>query len=373
MPVITSDLQPRHVELRSDTFTLPRTQMLEAMRHAPLGDDVYGEDPTVNALERRAAKMFGKAAACFMPSGTMANLASLMAHCPRGAKAIVGADSDIYIYEAGGVSVCGGVVLHPVPNEPDGTLSLENLAAAFPADPTDPQFALPAVICLENPQNHCGGRVLPVTYLEAVRDLADSRRVRVHLDGARIFNAVLACGATAADIARYAHSVQFCLSKGLSAPAGSMVVGDIPFVASVRRIRKMLGGGMRQAGVLAAAGRVALEGMTQRLGEDHANARRLAAGLAGIPGVELDPRPVQINMVFFRLRGTAISTGDLVAQAARHGVRLAELGQDRIRCVTHVDVTTADIDRAVQVIARVLAPEAAIHGEARATAVPLQA
>jgi threonine aldolase len=330
--------------------------MLEAMRRAPLGDDVYGEDPTVNALERRAAQILGKAAACFMPSGTMANLASLMAHCPRGAKAIVGEDSDIYVYEAGGASVCGGIVLHPVPNEPDGTMSLEKLEAAFPVDAADPQFARPAVICLENPQNHCGGRVLPVTYLAAVRDLATRRGVAVHIDGARMFNAALAGGVTAGDLATYADSAQFCLSKGLSAPVGSMVVADAAFVASVRRIRKMLGGGMRQAGVLAAAGLVALEHMSQRLGEDHANAARLASGLAGIAGIELDPRPIQINMVFFRLRGTRISTEELVTRAGEHGVRLAELGKGRIRCVTHVDVTAADIDRAVSVIEHVLAP-----------------
>jgi threonine aldolase len=366
VPVVTRDAPARRVELRSDTFTLPSIQMLEAMRCAPLGDDVYGEDPTVNALERRAAEILGKTAACFMPSGTMANLASLMAHCPRGAKAIVGEDSDIYVYEAGGASVCGGIVLHPVPNEPDGTMCLERLEAAFPVDQADPQFARPAVICLENPQNHCGGRVLPVSYLAAVRDLATRRGVAIHLDGARIFNAALACGLAAADIAHYADSVQFCLSKGLSAPAGSMVVGDTAFVESVRRIRKMLGGGMRQAGILAAAGLVALEHMTQRLGEDHANAARLAAGLADVPSIELDPRPVQVNMVFFRLRGTGTSAEELVLLAAEHDVRLAELGQGRIRCVTHVDVTAADIDRAVSVIEQVLTPEGERRGETAA-------
>jgi threonine aldolase len=346
----------RQVELRSDTFTLPTSRMLDAMARAPLGDDVYAEDPTVNALEKRAADLLGKEAACLMPSGTMANLASLMAHCPRGAKAIVGEDSDIYVYEAGGASVCGSIVLHPIPNQPDGTLRLADLEAAFPLDPQDPQFALPAVICLENPQNHCGGRVLALDYLASVRALADRRGVALHMDGARLFNAALACGVPAAKVAAYADSVQFCLSKGLSAPIGSMVAGDAAFVARVRRIRKMLGGGMRQAGVVAAAGLISLSHMTGRLWEDHANAERLAQRLSQVPGVELDPRPIQINMVFFRLRQPGPSLGTFLARAAEHGVRLAELGEGRIRCVTHAGVTAADIDYAAGVIETILAP-----------------
>jgi threonine aldolase len=356
VPVASKDAQVHEVELRSDTFTLPTTPMLDAMTRAPLGDDVYGEDPTVNALEGRAADMLGKGAACFMPSGTMANLASLMAHCPRGAKAIVGEDSDIYVYEAGGASVCGGIVLHPIPNQPDGTLLLADIEAAFPLDPSDPQFALPAVICLENPQNHCGGRVLTLEYLAAVRALAARRGVAVHIDGARLFNAALACGVTAAELASHADSVQFCLSKGLAAPVGSMVAGDRAFVASARRVRKMLGGGMRQAGVVAAAGIVSLDHMVGRLAEDHDNAKRLAAGLARIPGIEPDPRPVQINMVFFRLREPGMSIAQFISRAAGAGIRVAELGQGRIRAVTHVGVSAADIDHAVRVIGTILAP-----------------
>lgn len=347
----------RAVELRSDTFTLPTAEMLDAMVRAPLGDDVYGEDPTVNALEQRAADLLGKAAAIFMPSGTMANLAALMAHCPRGAKVIVGEDSDIYVYEAGGASVCGGITYHPLPNQPDGTLALHDIEAAFPLDPTDPQFALPALICLENPQNHTGGRVLPLEYLAGVRDLADRRGVKVHLDGARIFNAAVASGVPASTIAAYADSVQFCLSKGLSAPVGSMVVGDAAFIARVRRIRKMLGGGMRQSGVLAAAGLVSLDTIVPRLHEDHATARRLAEGLARVPGIDLDPRPVQINMVFFRLADPHADLGEFIERVAAHGVRVAELGKGRVRCVTHLGITPADIDRAVDVMAKVLAEE----------------
>ncbi|MEV2279010.1 GntG family PLP-dependent aldolase [Nocardiopsis sp. NPDC049922] len=356
------DVPRRTVELRSDTFTLPSPSMRQAMFDAVLGDDVYGEDPTVAMLERRAAEVLGKAAACLMPSGTMANLASLMAHCPRGSKAVVGEESDIYVYEAGGASVCGGIVYHPVPNQPDGTLRLSDIEAAFPDDPSDPQFALPAVICLENPQNHTGGRVLPVDYLAAVRTMAAEAGVAVHLDGARIFNAALACGEDAATLASYADSVQFCLSKGLSAPVGSMVVGDGDFIRSVHRIRKMLGGGMRQAGVPAAAGLVALDEMTDRLETDHAHARRLAEGLAEVPGVALDPRPVRINMVFFRLTDPKASVAAVISGAAAQGVRLAELGRGRIRCVTHRGVTAEDIDHAVRTIAAVTATSATSLG-----------
>jgi threonine aldolase len=340
----------RRVELRSDTFTLPTPEMLRAMVSAELGDDVYGEDPTVRRLEALAARLLGKEAGCLLPSGTMANLTSILAHCPRGSKVIVGDESDIYVYEAGGASVCGGVMYHPIRNRTDGTLDLAQVAAAFPPDPHDPQFAPPALLCLENPQNHSGGRVLPMSYMEDAAALARERGISLHLDGARLFNAALALGLPAADIARHADSVQFCLSKGLGAPVGSMVVGGREFVARVRRLRKMLGGGMRQAGVLAAAGIVALENR-QRLNEDHLTARRLADGLARIPGVEVEPAQPRINIVFFRV---AMPVAGFLAAAAAHGVNLAELGPGRIRAVTHVGVTAADIDHTLEVIRRLL-------------------
>lgn len=265
------------IELRSDTFTLPTPAMRQAMVTAPLGDDVYGEDPTVGRLERLAADRLGKEAACLLPSGTMANLTALLAHCPRGSTAVVGDESDIYLYEAAGASVVGGIGYVPLPNQADGTLAPADLAAAFPEDPDDPQFALPAVVCLETPQNRCGGVALPLDYLPEVADLAHARGAALHLDGARVFNAAVALGVPVDRVAQPADSVQFCLSKGLSAPIGSMVAGGAGFVGRVRRLRKMLGGGMRQAGVVAAAGIVALEEMVDRLAEDHAHARRLAA------------------------------------------------------------------------------------------------
>lgn len=344
------------VELRSDTFTLPTPRMLDEMTKAPLGDDVYGEDPTVRDLEALAAKLLGKDDACFMPSGTMGNLAAILAHCPRGTKALSGAESDIYVYEAGGASYCGGVVVEPIANAADGTMAIADIEAAFPEDPDDPQFALPALLCVENPQNRCGGRVLPLEYLAEIRALANSRGVAVHLDGARIFNAALVLGVPAHTIAAHADSVQFCLSKGLSAPVGSMVAGGTDFITTVRRIRKMLGGGMRQAGVLAAAGLVALRDMTARLGDDHLAAQRLSDGLAALPGVEVEP--VETNMVFFRVDTPRLTQADFIASAWTEGVRLAELGHGRIRAVTHAGVSEADVDRALAVFRGILAPDA---------------
>lgn len=341
------------IELRSDTFTLPTPAMMAAMARAPLGDDVYGEDPAVNRLEAMAAERFGKEAACLLPSGTMANLTAILAHCPRGAKVLVGNETDIYIYEAGGASVCGGVVYEPIPTQPDGTLRISDLAAGFPEDASDPQFAVPALICLEDTHNRCGGTVLPLEYLRAVQDLAHSRGVAVHLDGARIFNAAVALGVGVAEIAQCADSVQFCLSKGLSAPVGSMVVGTGELISRVRRLRKMLGGGMRQAGIIAAAGIVALEQMVDRLAEDHANARRLAAGLARIPGIELVTREVQTNIVFFRLTDERFTVPRFIAAAARQGLRIGELGHGRIRAVTHAGISAADVDEAAAIIERI--------------------
>lgn len=342
------------IELRSDTFTLPTEAMIKAMTSAPLGDDVYGEDPTVRRLEELAAHTLGKEAACLTPSGTMANLTALMAHAPRGSKALVGAESDIYIYEAGGASVCGGIMYEAVPNQSDGRLLVTDLAKGFPDDAADPQFALPALICVENTQNRCGGRILPSSYLREVREFADERGVAVHMDGARLFNAAVASRTTPADIARYADSVQFCLSKGLGAPIGSIVAGTADFIDEVRRIRKMLGGGMRQAGIIAAAGIVALE-TADRLAEDHSNATHLAAGLADTPGIVIDPTVVETNIVMFRVPEDRFTWQAFIEAAASRGLALAELGHGRIRAVTHAGVTRADIDKALAIVRAVLA------------------
>ena len=342
------------IEMRSDTFTLPTDQMVSAMTRAVVGDDVYGEDPTVNQLEELAAASVGKPAACLMPSGTMANLAALLVHVPRGGKALVGDESDIHLYEAGGASVCGGIVYGPVPTRPDGTLALDDLAAAFPPDPDDPQFALPGLICVEDTHNRMGGRVLGQRYLADLDRFAAGRGVPVHMDGARIFNAAVATGMAAESIAAHADSVQFCLSKGLSAPVGSILAGEAGFIRRARRIRKMLGGGMRQAGVFAAAGVVALTFMIDRLAEDHEHAAQLAKGLADVDGIEVDPSKVATNIVLFRVCAEGLDENRFLQGTADRGLALAEFGHGRIRAVTHRGVSSTDVSDAVSIVADVV-------------------
>ncbi|GLZ77539.1 threonine aldolase [Actinorhabdospora filicis] len=340
------------IELRSDTFTLPTEAMLDAMRHAALGDDVYGEDPTVNRLEDRAAELLGKESGLFLPSGTMANLTALLAWTPRGGRIIVGDESDIYCYEAGGASVVGGAVYHPVRTQADGTLSLADLEVPFEDDPEDPQFAVPALLCLENTHNRCGGIPLPLPYLDEIRRFADAKGIALHMDGARVFNAAAALDVPVATVVAAADTVQFCLSKGLGAPIGSMLVGPRDVIARARRLRKMLGGGMRQAGLIAAAGLVALEESPARLHEDHANARRLAAGLSSVEGLKV--HPVHTNIVFFEVLDPEYPWRRLVAEAAAVGVGIAELGHGRIRAVTHCGVTAGDVEVAVERLAGVV-------------------
>lgn len=342
------------IELRSDTFTLPTPEMMAAIASAPLGDDVYGEDPTVQRLERMAAARLGKEAALLVPSGTMANLCAVLAHCPRGSKVLVGNEADIYIYEAGGASTCGGVMYEPITTQPDGQLRCEDIAAALPVDAEDPQFAPPALLCLENPHNRCGGVVLPLGYLRDICQFAHGHALPVHLDGARIFNAAVALGVGVDAIAAHADSVQFCLSKGLSAPIGSVVAGTAAWVAKARRIRKMLGGGMRQAGIVAAAGVIALDQMVTRLADDHRNAQRLAHGLRRLPGITVLTDPVHTNIVFFRVTAPGLTWQTFIATTARHGLQVAELGHGRIRAVTHRGITVRDIDDALGIIEAVL-------------------
>lgn len=341
------------IELRSDTFTLPTPTMLQSVVEAPLGDDVYGEDPTVSRLEMLAATIMQKQAACLMPSGTMANLSSIMAHAPRGSKVLVGDQSDIYRYEAGGASVCGGVVYEPVPNQPDGRLLLSDLDAAFPLDLEDPQFAPPRLVCLENTHNRCGGAILPLSYLAEVRQFADERRLNIHLDGARVFNAAVGLGVPVAEIAQCADSIQFCLSKGLSAPVGSVVVGTTEFIGMVRRVRKMLGGGMRQAGIIAAPGVLAIENY-RRLAVDHRNAAVLAEGLAKIPGIEIKADLVRTNIVIFRLLDERFTWQGFVAAVGELGLAVGGLGHGWLRAVTHSGVNFADIEQALAIVAQVL-------------------
>jgi threonine aldolase len=346
------------IDLRSDTVTLPSPAMREAMARAELGDDVYGEDPTVNRLEALAAEMVGKEAAVLVPSGTMGNLAALLAHGGRGDRVICGDECHIYQYEAGGASALGGLAYHVLPTAPDGTLPLDMVGAALAA--TDDAHKAPAgVLCLENTHNRCGGTVLAPAYMEAAHALAAAAGVPLHLDGARVFNAAVALGADVRAITRHVDSVQFCLSKGLAAPVGSLVAGPRPFVARVRRARKQLGGGMRQAGVIAAAGIVALTEMVERLDEDHANARLLAEGLAALPGVSLDLARVQTDIVRFELAPDGPAPAAFLAALRERGVLMGAMGGRTVRAVTHYGISAEDVQTAVAAARDALAQLAA--------------
>lgn len=340
------------VDMRSDTITRPTPSMRRAMAEADVGDDVFGEDPTVNRLEETAAHLLGKEAALFVSSGTMANIVSQMTHCGRGEEIILGDQAHIFFYEQGGSAAIGGIHPRTVPNQPDGTLAIEDIEAAI--RPENIHFPRTRLIVLENTHNRCFGSPLDASYLEAVADMAHGYGLNIHIDGARIFNAAIALGTPAQNLAAHADSVSFCLSKGLAAPVGSMVCSTQQFIAEARRVRKVLGGGMRQAGVLAAAGLVALEEMIDRLAEDHANAQTLAQGLAGIDGIRIDPGKAKTNLVFFDVERQGMNASDLVDRLNLEGVRVLPTGAHRIRAVTHYHITTEDIEYALDKFQKVM-------------------
>lgn len=339
------------IDLRSDTVTLPTPAMREAMYRAEVGDDVFGEDPTVNRLEAMAAERMGKEAALFVVSGTMANLVSLLTHCGRGHEIIVGDLAHTFLYEQGGSAALGGIHVHTLRNQPDGTLDLQEIEGAIRAD--NIHFPRTRLICLENTHNRCGGVPLTPEYTDAVGDLARRHGLAVYLDGARIFNAAVALGVDVRELTRGVDTVSFCLSKGLCAPVGSLVCGTRDFIAEARRNRKIVGGGMRQAGIIAAAGIVALEQMVDRLAEDHENARRLALGLAEIPGISIDPAQVRTNIVIFDLVAERPTPAEFAARLSADGVKVLALGE-RIRLVTHYGIDAADIDKALVAIRKVM-------------------
>jgi threonine aldolase len=343
------------IDLRSDTVTVPTPAMRQAMAAAEVGDDVFGDDPTVNRLEALAAELTGKEAAVFVASGTMGNLASLLAHCGRGRDVILGDESHIYHYENGGASALGGLVFRPVRTSADGTLPLDALRAAIHLPAHNYHYyhyTRPGVICLENTHNRCGGRILSPGYFADVAAIAAEHRLPVHLDGARLFNAAVAAGRPVADWTRHVSSVQLCLSKGLSAPVGSLICGSAAFIHEARRMRKILGGGMRQAGVIAAPAILALTEMVGRLADDHRNARILADGVAALPGIMLDPPEVETNIVVFRMPGVTAAETYFDA-LEREGVLISNFGGGRLRVVTHDGITEADCRAAVEVMRRV--------------------
>lgn len=332
------------IDLRSDTVTLPTPEMYQAMVAAELGDDVYGEDPTVTRLEKLAAARVGKEAALFVPTGTMGNEVAVMTHARRGDEVIVDVGSHIYDAEVGGLAVLAGVQARPLAGRL-GRLDPAVVEAAV--RPDDVHFPRTGLLCLEDPHNGAGGTVAPPDALAELAEVAHRHGFPVHLDGARLFNAAVALGIPAAQLAAPVDSVMFCLSKGLCAPAGSMLAGSAAFIAEARRNRKLMGGGMRQVGVLAAAGIVALESMVDRLADDHVNARRLAEGLAALPGLGVDLAAVQTNMVYADTEPGAAAA--VVAALAAGGVLINAVGPSRVRFVTHHGVDAAAIERTLAV------------------------
>ena len=335
------------IDLRSDTVTLPTEEMRRAMYEADLGDDVYGEDPTVNKLQEMAAQMLGKEAALFMSSGTMSNLLAILSQTRPGNEVLVGSESHIFWYEVGGASALGGVVLRTVPNDSEGLMDLAAIEQAVRGK--NIHFPVTALLCLENTHNRCGGAVLTPDYTSSAASLAHQHGLRVHLDGARIFNAAVALDVPAGNLTQDVDSVSFCLSKGLSATVGSLLCGTGAFVEIARKWRKMIGGGMRQAGVIAAAGIVALQTTVKRLVEDHANARRLAAGLGNIPGLSLYCVEVPSNIVMFE-SALAVSDEIFMREMSIRGVKFGYRGENSYRAVTHRMVSASDVDEALRSI-----------------------
>jgi threonine aldolase len=341
----------QRVDLRSDTVTRPTPAMRRAMSRAEVGDDVFREDPTVNRLERIAAERLGMESALFVPSGTMGNLVALLTHCGRGEEIILGDQSHTFLFEQGGMAALGGIVPRTIPNQPDGTLRLEDIEGAVRSE--NIHFPRSRLVCLENTHNICNGMPLSPAYCEEVARLAHGRNMKVHLDGARIFHAAVALQTEASELAKHVDSVTFCLSKGLCAPVGSLLCGEESFISEARRRRKVLGGGMRQAGVLAAAGIVALEEMVERLAETHERAEELALGLSEMNGVEVSP--VRTNILYFRLVGRFAKMGSgLAERLAEQGILVLGREDGRFRAVTHYWIGRKDIDYVLKTMNKIL-------------------
>jgi threonine aldolase len=331
------------IDFRSDTVTWPTPNMRQAMANARLGDDVYGEDPTVNALEAMAAKKAGKEAGLFVASGTMGNLVGILSHANRGDEAIVGQDAHTFRSEAGSMATIGGIVPRPLVTDECGRMDLADVEAAVRSD--NPHYPRSRLILVENSYGNKGGYPIPADYFAGIREIAHRHGLSVHMDGARLFNAAVALGLDACQLTQHVDSVSFCLSKGLSAPVGSVLCGSAEFIHQARRMRKSVGGGMRQAGILAAAGVVALEEMIDRLAEDHENAQLLLRGLLQMPGISVNPQQVKTNMVFFGLNDDVpLSTQQVIDRLRqRANIWLSDTGERRFRAVTHCWITPADV------------------------------
>jgi threonine aldolase len=336
-------MSERIIDLRSDTVTLPSDEMRHAIASAPVGDDVFGEDPTIRKLEAMSAERTGKEAALFVASGTMSNLVAILTHCARGDEAIVGSESHILHYEVAGAAGVAGVQLRAVANDARGRIDAGEVETTIRGE--NVHTPTTSLLCLENTHNRCCGAAISTEDIEALAGLAHQHGVRVHIDGARIFNAAVALGTRVATLVAPADSIGFCLSKGLGAPVGSVLCGSGDFIARARKMRKMLGGGMRQGGVIAAAGVYALDQMLERLTDDHANAKLLARGLAELPMVDLDPETVDTNIVIFGVRGDWLAFSRAMKQA---GVLSTITAPGRLRAVTHYGIERSDIEDALE-------------------------
>ncbi len=343
----------RIIELRSDTFTLPDEPMRAAMANAEVGDDVFGEDPSINRLQAQGAELLGKEAALFIPSGSMANLIALLVHCERGAEAIMGSSAHMFVYEAASAAVVAAVQPHTLRNSPEGTLDLDEVLEAIRGD--DSHLPRTRLLCLESTHNRCWGSPLALDFMDRARSLARENGLGLHLDGARLFNAAIALGVPASQLADYFDSVTFCLSKGLGAPVGSLLCGSRAFIAESHRARKMLGGGMRQAGIIAAGGIYALENNIERLAEDHARAKRLAEGIASIPGLATEPERVRSNIVYFELLDERLSPAEFEERCGRLGLRFFAERARLLRLVTHMEVSDDDVEAALALLREVMA------------------
>ena len=336
----------KKIDLRSDTITLPTKEMLDAIDRADLGDDVFQEDPTINQLEELAAKRFNKQAALFVPSGTMANLVAVLSHCHRGDEVILGDQAHTFLYEAGGISSFGGVHSRQLVNQADGTIAIDDIKHAIRKE--DVHFPTTRLICLENTHNRCFGMPLSSDYVNSVAEVAKNDSILVHVDGARIFNAAVSLDTSVAELTHEIDSVSFCLSKGLSAPAGSLLCGPEDFIYRARRNRKALGGGMRQAGILAAAGIIALENMTERIADDHQNARALAEGISDIKGISIDLDKIQTNIIYFSLDHPKIESSLFLDKMCEKNIHFFELGPSWYRLVTHNGISKDDVSNVVE-------------------------
>ena len=340
------------IDLRSDTVTLPNNEMKQFIMDSPLGDDVYGEDPSVNLLQKKIAKIFNKESALFVPSGTMANLISVLTHCNRGDEVILGNKSHIFFYEAGGISAFGGVHSHQINNNDDGTININDIENAI-RKKGDDHFPKTKLICLENTHNACYGSPINTDFFSEVKNIAKKHNIPIHLDGARIFNAAIALNKSVDELTKDCDSVSCCLSKGLSAPVGSVILGRKNFISKAKSLRKALGGGMRQAGLIASAGIFSLDHMINRIIDDHSNAKILASKLNLIKNLEINLNQVQTNIIFIYNRDKTLSNQDLLLSLEKNNIKIDYKGNSKFRLVTHSGFRKEDINAVIKIFRKI--------------------